>query len=55
LIEKSDFELMTSFGGKESIFDSWPKKVKQSTQIRFSVGYEDNVEEIVKKLGKILQ
>jgi cystathionine beta-lyase/cystathionine gamma-synthase len=54
LIEKSDFELMTSFGGKESIFDSWPKNVKKSTQIRFSVGYEDTFEDIVKKLDKVL-
>ena len=53
LLESCNFDVLTSFGSKNSFFDSWPKKVKKSTSIRFSVGYEDSIDQILPKFDKV--
>ena len=46
-------ELSTSFGAATSRFDSWPIGKKNKSICRFSVGYEDNLENILDTFSKL--
>ena len=49
------FPFETSFGSGHSKFDPWPQKeTNKKTRVRFSIGYNDNYENIVQKLSQML-
>ena len=52
-MKNAPIELSTSFGAPTSRFDSWPIGKKNKTICRFSVGYEDNLENILDTFSKL--
>eukprot|EP01080_Neovahlkampfia_damariscottae_P013099 gene13099-8516_t len=57
VLESCGFDVLTSFGAKNSCFDSWPSSSKNSTKIRFSVGYEDvdSMDKMIAKFDKVFK
>lgn len=53
-MRSSNYECSTSFGSASSKFDQWPKCKKNSSQCRFSVGYEDTIENIISEFDNML-
>jgi len=43
------FDCSTSYGGPDSRFDQWPSRRNGMTVCRFSVGYEDNIDDLIKE------
>lgn len=55
IMKKSKIECSTSFGSATSRFDSWPISKKKKTICRLSVGYDDNVDDIVEKFLNMIK
>ena len=53
LMKARKFDCTTSFGSATSRFDSWPSSKKKKTICRFSVGYEDNSDNIINEFKKM--
>ena len=53
ILKKSKYDCTTSFGSATSRFDSWPVNKKKKTICRFSVGYDDNKEDIINEFKKM--
>ena len=48
------FECSTSYGGADSRFDQWPTRRNGMTVCRFSVGYEDNMKDLLNEWADML-
>ena len=57
-MKQSKFKCLTSFGSEESKFDQWPQKTfiknEEGSVCRFSVGYKNNSEDIIKEFDRLL-
>ena len=54
IMRNTNYECSTSFGCSTSRFDQWPISKKKRSTCRFSVGYEDNLDDIVNEFRKII-
>lgn len=54
LLNITDIEYKTSFGGNMSKIDTYPKCINDYISVRISIGYDDDTKKVVSELKKIL-